>query len=189
MIAGSGITNLTPERELPNYNGAILKLGSGDSDLLCHAIAISDGCAEAAIVSCDATFVDRPLVLRIREEVERRIGVPGTHLLIAATHTHASPATGPSFLSGALPDPVYLDFFVERVVQAVSQAKAAFEPVEMAAGKCLTPGFEYNRRFLREDGTVTLSPPAGSGLTPAGSVDSGCSGLRSGLNRGHLSGS
>ncbi|MBC8872953.1 MAG: hypothetical protein H8E44_26255 [Planctomycetes bacterium] len=171
FAAGAAITNLTPDRELPHYYGKMMKPAKGDSDLLCHAVVFSDGRTQAAIVSCDATFVHRPLVLKIREEVQRQSGIPGPAVLIAATHTHASPATGPSFLAGALPDPEYLDFFTERVVRAVLEAKAALRPATLAAGKCPTPGFEFNRRFLRPDGTVTLAPGKGSKLEPAGPAD------------------
>lgn len=171
FVAGAAITNLTPDRELPHYYGRIMKLAKDDSDLLCHAVVFSDGRTQAAIVSCDATFVHRPLVLRIREEIQRQSGIPGSAVMIAATHTHASPATGSSFLAGALPDSEYLDLFTERVVRAVLEAKAALRPATLAAGKCPTPGFEFNRRFLRPDGTVTLAPGKGSKLKPAGPTD------------------
>ena len=169
--AGCAVTDLTPDGELPNYNGGTMKLGTEDSGLLCHAVVFSEGDVEAAVVSCDATVMMRDLVLRIREEAERRSGVPARNVLIGATHTHACPATSLTFLSGALPDPVYMDFFVEQTVTAVATAKAQLQPAGLAAGKCLTPPFVFNRRFLRTDGTCTFFPGVGSDRPPAGPVD------------------
>ena len=171
LLVGAATTSITPERDLPNYYGSVLGRGEGDADLLCHAVTVSDGDTEVAIVSCDATMVDRPLVLRIREEAQRRTGIPAANMLIAATHTHAAPAPCPSFLAGALPDPLYLDLLAERAVAAVQEAWRRRRQAQGSAGVCATPGFEYNRRFLRDDGNATLVPGVGSNLPPAGPVD------------------
>ena len=156
LRAGGAIANITPDRDLPNYNGAVHSRGDGDSDLLCHVIVIDDGYTPVVLVSCDATFVDRALLLRIRDACQRRTGIPGEHVMVAANHVHDCPATGVSFLSGALPDSLYLDFLIDRVAEAVTRAQACAQPACMVAGSTRTTGFEANRRRIRPDGSSAV---------------------------------
>ena len=151
--AGAGMADLTPDRVLTNYNGGLVRSSADASPLMCHAVVFDDGEMQGAMVSCDATFVDRMLLLTIRDTCARATGIPMDHILVAATHSHATPATCPSFLSGALPDPLYVDFFVEQVCSAVKQAWANLTPAVLVSGECTSPGFEYNRRLLRPNGS------------------------------------
>ncbi len=156
LRVGAAMSNITPSRELADYGGRRLRPGDGDSDLLCHALALSDGDHEAILLTCDATFIDRSLVLRIRDECESRAALPGANVLVAATHTHSAPATAVSFVAGALPDPLYLDFFVERVTEAVVAARENAQPAVVVAGTAQAPGYELNRRSIRPDGSVVV---------------------------------
>ncbi|MDP6041590.1 MAG: hypothetical protein QGG64_23785, partial [Candidatus Latescibacteria bacterium] len=171
--AGAAITDLTPDRVLSNYNGSSLRLDADASPLRCQAVAFACGDVQGAIVSCDATFVDRMLLAYIRDAVNRRTGIPGEHVMVAATHSHAAPATCPSFLSGALPDPVYVDFFVEQTARAVARAWQKREAAVMVSGNCDTPGMEYNRRLVRPNGLVVMDGASNSdpSFPPAGPVD------------------
>ncbi len=169
---GAAMRDITPGRSLPNYTYVWLARGEG-SPLRCHALVFGDGKRRGALVSCDATFIDRPLLLRMRDSCARRTGLAPDCIAVAATHTHAAPATCPSFLSGASPDPLYLDFLVDQVAAAVDQAQRRMRPAVMVAGNCPTPGWEFNRRLLRPDGSVLMTWPlkAHPGLPAAGPED------------------
>lgn len=171
--AGAAMTDLTPDRTLPNYNGQPVRPEAGVSPLRCHAVAFDDGRTKGAIVSCDATAIDRALLLTIRDACRRATGIPESHIMVAATHTHAAPAPCPSFLSGALPDPVYIDFLVSRTVEAMTQANRTLRPALLVSGVCPTPGVEFNRRLLRPNGLVVMSgvSNADPSYPPAGPVD------------------
>jgi len=171
--AGAAITDLMPDRVLPNYNGAQLQIDADASRLRCQAVAFECGEVQGAIISCDATFVDRMLLAHIRDVVNRRTGIPGEHVMVAATHSHATPATCPSFLSGALPDPLYMDFFVEQTAQAVARAWQNRKAAVIVSGTCDTPGMEFNRRLLRPNGLVVMdgAPNSDPSFPPAGPVD------------------
>jgi len=122
---GAAMASITPRNELRTYFGTTYRRGAADDDLLCHAVALSDGETEVALICCDLTFVDRTLLLRIRDACERKAGVPGKHVFVAATHDHAAPAAGASYLSGGAADPLYLDLLVDRVVGAARAAQSA----------------------------------------------------------------
>ena len=154
FLVGAAMADITPGRSLVNYNGDPLVREDGDSDLLCHALYLACGPIETVIAACDATFIDRTLVLRIRDECERRVGIPASNVWVTATHTHSSPATAVSFLAGALPDPLYLDSFIERVLTSIVEARQHAQPAVAVAGKTSAPGFELNRRTIRPDGGI-----------------------------------
>lgn len=153
---GAAMTNITPRNELPTYFGTTYHRGVADDDLLCHAVALSDGQTEVTLICCDLTFVDRTLLLRIRDACERKIGIPGKHVFVAATHDHAAPASGTSYLSGGAADPLYLDLFVDRVVGAVRAARDGMQPCAVVAGVADAPGYELNRRSIRPDGGIAF---------------------------------
>jgi len=146
LRARAATTNITPDRPMPNYYGGSFER-EPDSDLLCHAVCLECGETYAALVSLDATFIDRALVLAIREHCELTTGVPAENIAIAATHTHAAPPLDVSFLAGRLPDPLYQELVARRVVEAVSAAKGDLQVACLLAGRCATAGIEHCRRL------------------------------------------
>ena len=171
--AGAAMADITPDRPLPNYNAQPIAPDPGVSPLRSHAVVYDDGETTGAFLSCDMTAIDRALLLTLRDACGRAAGIPPNHITVAATHTHAAPAPCPSFLSGSLPDPVYIDFFVSRTVQAVVAAKGNLRPARIVSGAPATPGTEYNRRLLRPNGLSVMSGATNSDPTfpPAGPVD------------------
>jgi hypothetical protein len=170
---GAAMTDITPTRSLVNYNNGILAYDADATPLRCHAVAFDDGKTKGAILSVDTTFIDRSLLLTIRDGCERATGIPGHNILVAATHTHAAPASCPSFLSGALPDPVYVDQLVDGAVEAVATARGDLRPSFIKAVNCSAPGFEKNRRLIRPNGLVVMSGAnnADLRLPAAGPID------------------
>ena len=154
--AGAATTDFTPRRPLPNYNNSLCTPDQDSSPLLCHAVVADDGNTVAAIVSVDVTFVDRQLLLAIRDKCEHVVGIPAANIFVGATHTHAAPASCPSFLNGALPDPLFIDHLVEAVATSVKKAYDSIRPALLKATMCPTPGYERNRRLLRSNGLVTM---------------------------------
>ena len=154
LIVGAAMADITPGRQLVNYAGDPLVRGDGDSDLRCHALYLASGHSETVFAACDATFIDRPLVLRIRDECQRRVGVPASKVWVTATHTHSAPATAISFLAGAPPDPLFLDVFIDRVITSIIDAKQHARPAVCVAGTAPAPGLELNRRTIRPDGGI-----------------------------------
>jgi len=148
--------SITPLRPLPGYYGTVFRRGRTDSDVMAHAVVFSDGARTVAFVSLDVTFIGRPEALRIKEVCQVRTGIPSKDIFIAANHAHSAPSVAASFLDGENPHPVYTDFLVERVVNAVSAAQKSMRPARMAAGNAPAPGIAFNRRLVRPDGTVVL---------------------------------
>jgi neutral ceramidase len=155
--AGAAEAEITPDRPLPNYNGQIMDRSAGTLPLRVKALVCRDDGAGCVILSIDATFIDRSLVEEIRGRVAGLLGVRPQNILVAATHSHATPATCESFLSGALPDPRYLGHIVERACRAVEAAGKALQPVRYVSGALPSP-IGWCRRWVDSTGQAHFMP-------------------------------
>ena len=81
----------------------------------------------------------------IRRIVEEATGVPQTHIMVAATHTHSAPdlTLAGSFVQG----------MQDGCVEAVKAAVADLSPAEVAAASTATEGMNFVRHYLMNDGT------------------------------------
>ena len=157
LLVGSAHADVTPGRPMPNYKGDVIKPDNGSSRLQVHVVLCTDGETKAAIVSVDCTFLGRAEVLRIRDALRWRIDVEADHVCVAATHSHAAPATAASFLHGELPDPRYLDTLIERICQAAEQAASRLEPARLVAATISAPPIGICRRRVSPEGQVYMA--------------------------------
>ena len=139
FMAGGAYADITPEHAMPNYNGVHLELDKNATPLRVQAIVLGDGTARATIISVDCTFLGRTEVGRIRDALHQRVGLKPENICIAATHSHASPATTASFLTGELPDPKYIDLLVGQTSRAVEQAISRMKPARVVAASIDAP--------------------------------------------------
>lgn len=139
-----------------------------ETQLYATALVLEDQRTRVAIVSFDLLFVQDPLASALRAAIGQRLGVPPTHVLLNASHTHCGPtlqdfhyddepaqdamrrAYAASLLS-AIPE------LVERAASELSPARLGTATGEARIG--------INRREAQPDGTVIL------GENPSGPVD------------------
>lgn len=157
LQAGAARADITPDRSLPNYNGQLTHRTPRTLPLRSSVIVCRDSQASYAIVSIDATFLDAPLVESIRYWIANSTRVNPRNILVAATHSHATPATCPSFLSGALPDESYLRLVVERTAEAAREAEKRLQPVYIASGSFVSP-LGWCRRWVDSAGQAHFMP-------------------------------
>ena len=170
---GGACADITPARPMPNYYRGELLPDPQAAPLQVHVIVCADGAEKAVIVSVDCTFLGRSEVLRIRDALRWRLGVNPDHVCVAATHTHAAPATTASFLNGQLPDPMYLDLIVKRIGEAAEEADRRLQPARLVAAKVPVPPVIACRRQVSKAGQAYMvgSEPD-EACEPEGPVDS-----------------
>lgn len=61
-----------------------------------RAAVFDDGRKKVAVVGIDLLFITRHLTKLARNEIQRRCGIPGDHVLIGASHSHSSGPMGMS---------------------------------------------------------------------------------------------
>ena len=184
LRAGVAIADITPTGPYPMSGYYFERLSTGTKDPLhAKALVLRQGDAAAAIVCCDLIVIASDLTDLIRERVERETGIPGAHVMLAATHTHTGPdytkelfqfVTGRKPTGDAAAREPYVPRLVEGILTAVKRADAAATEVIVSAGNTRqeTP-VSFNRRFLMKDGSVRTwakvdTPGA---IRPAGPID------------------
>jgi hypothetical protein len=188
--AGFAERDITPEvgMEAPGGYGKALHRSIHDPCKV-RAAVFDDGQSRVAILGIDALGIRRDTVLKVREAVAARTGIPGGSILIGASHSHSS---GPTvwirrgdfdhgtplvqrlaYDESTLVDPVYLSRVESALIDAICEANDRRVESRAGAGKGVEPTVAYNRRFRMRDGRTVTHPGLGNPdiASPAGPVD------------------
>jgi neutral ceramidase len=138
--------------------------------LLAKAVYLEQGDQKIALVFCDLIGVPQTLTDQVRAEAVARFGIPGTNVLVAATHSH----TGPLYFDALRnyfhqraeaqhgKDPAetvdYPKFLSAKILEAIAESKQGAAPIELDAGRTFKWGLSFNRRFYMKDGAVVFNP-------------------------------
>jgi len=148
-------------------------------DLHAKALVFEAGGERAAVVIADLISLPRHVVVKARELVAQQSGIPASHVLLAATHTHTAPVvareTSRDDFDGASSDlgRAYTEQLPALLAKSVADAQAALRPVRLRVAKNGVEDLAFNRRFRMKGGAVAWNPrkldPAI--VEPAGPVD------------------
>ena len=125
-------------------------------NLYAKALCLSDGTTGVAIISADLIGVTARIVSDVREIVERKTGIPGGNIFVAATHTHFGPVIK-QYKFDAQVDRTYLEVLTEKLASTVIMAHNNLTEVRVGAAKGQAPELLYNRRTKRKDGKVVMT--------------------------------
>jgi hypothetical protein len=134
-------------------------------DLLATTLAVEAGETRALLVTADLLGFSERFTAEVRAEIARRLGVPGSSVLLCASHTHYGPSTG-AHEGENLPDDVaaYLAHLKLVLAGTAQAALAALQPVALGFGSG-TCAIGVNRRERKPDGQIIL------GQNPDGPCD------------------
>src|SRR5262245_26856354 len=93
LLAGAAKVNITPPLGGPMAGYAARDHGSEELDDPLHAAALvleTEGTA-LALVTTDLIGVSAELTAAVRQGVEEATGIPGSHVMLCASHTHFGP--------------------------------------------------------------------------------------------------
>lgn len=122
-------------------------------EVACAALALADGATTVVIASLDLVGATGSLLAAIRDDASRLTRIPASNILVACTHSHASPDT--QGLWGGVPS-AYMAHVAHRASTAIWQAVEAMTPVSAAAATTSLGGVVRNRRGWPEtDETLT----------------------------------
>jgi len=186
ISAGVAVVDITPPigYRMEGYFSERLSTGTHDP-LHAKAIVLRQGEQQAALVVCDLCALDAAVTGPARARAQQKTGIPASHILIAATHTH----TGPLYFGGLREhfhrkavakggsDPRetvdYPTLLVERFVRVIADAQAATRPARLDSDTAQQQGLSFNRRFYMKDGSVRCNPGSRNPdiVRPAGPID------------------
>jgi hypothetical protein len=135
------------------------------------AMVIRDADKTLALVGLDTLFIGEEPTALARELIEKATKIPGSHVLIGASHTHGGGPIADCFGSEA--DPKYIDLVARRAAEAVIAAFHSLHEAEVGDGFGHEPSISFNRRFLMRDGRQVTHPGKGNAdmVKPAGPID------------------
>ncbi len=130
------------------------------------------GAGRVAIVACDVLWVTRAIVDAALAEIERTTGIPPSHVLVNATHTHHAPGTAPAHAFGW--SEKFADEVRRGIVKSVQDANAQLADAALyfQLGEERTVG--ANSRLLLGDRAISWLNPlaeAGAKVQPTGPFD------------------
>src|SRR4051795_6218548 len=116
LRAGAAKVDVTPSgTELPKNGYGVL------DHLYARAIVLDNGAATAALVTVDTIALPDPLWQTVSQQIAKDLGIPATHLLLTATHTHS-----PGGARGA--------DYAQKFVESVRLAKQRLAPARVGYG-------------------------------------------------------
>lgn len=171
LQAGVAVADITPPvgYRMCGYFNERLSTGVLNP-LHAKALVLRQGDTRAAMVFCDLIGLSVDVSRRVRDQVERELGIPADNVLLSATHSHTGPLYFDALrdhlhekaLAKHASDPCekvdYPSKLVEGIVQAIKEADAKVRPVQAESVVTQQHGLSFNRRFHMKDGTVRFNP-------------------------------
>ncbi len=152
LYVGFAETDITPKLGSQSPGGMqARRLNEVHDPLKAVAMVIKSEAATVALVGIDSIFISEETTARAREAITAATKIPGSHVLIGASHTHGGGPVATCFESEA--DPEYVELVATRVAEAVTSAYHSLHPAELGDGLGHEPSISFNRRFLMRDGT------------------------------------
>ncbi len=162
---GVAAVDITPPLGVPLAGYYHARGADGVLDpLLSKALVMESEGTRAALVALDLIEVTRAVTDGARAAIERATGIPGTRVLISATHAHTGPqlaergqhrtvAGEPSALAVT-----YTEVLAERIAESVRLANERLRPARLSCARGQCAGLTFNRRYFLRDGTVGWNP-------------------------------
>ncbi|RFC45470.1 MAG: hypothetical protein DVB28_000526 [Verrucomicrobia bacterium] len=160
--AGAATSNITPEIG-GDIVGGFVPLPSTDihDELQARCLVLDDGKAKVALVVCDLLGMHRSLCVEAKRLIQDATGIPASHVLISATHTHSAVNALGERVRGYRSDQPLTDyqvFVARRISDGVRRAISNLREAEIGFGSVDVPEHVFNRRWLMREGTVPVSP-------------------------------
>lgn len=163
--AGAATVRITPDKPTPlaGYYNTRIPTNTHD-ELQAKTIVLEQDGVRAALVVCDLLTLSRDVVERTREIVSHTTGVPGSNVMLSATHTHTGPlldnksSRNITDSSSAEVIHEYTESLPARIAESVRLAEAALQPARVAVAHEREDHLSHNRRFFMKDGTVGWNP-------------------------------
>ena len=174
---GFATVNINPELGTPIAGYFISRYAKGFlDDLKAFALALELGETRVLLLSVDMCNIRPDLAKEFRAAIETATGVPVSHILIHATHTHTGPINNlqqlkrnPDGVVGELEEmpgyekvAKYVDFLGRRLLDVSRMALADLKKAKMGFIQGWAPErIAYIRRYRMKDGSVMTCPPVG----------------------------
>ena len=151
LEVGYARLDITPTSPVPlaGYGNSELRISHGYlTYLFTTCIAYSDGTDTVLVFQNDLVDTSARVVASLRDTIERELGIPGDHVMVAGTHTHSAPD-----LYSSLPSiDAYRQTLEELMLQAAQMALEDLKPCTgMYHGTAEVEGLNFVRHYTTTD--------------------------------------
>lgn len=156
--AGAFAQDISPTQFPTPVNGSMKgNFAQGITDPM-HArcLALHDGKRALVYVVVDACMIPREICEEAKALASEKTGIPASHILISATHTHSAATLAGVFQSD--PDPEYVKTVAPRIAAGIAQAVKHLEPAEFGWAFGSDPAHVFNRRWHMKEGQYYENP-------------------------------
>lgn len=162
---GVAAVEITPPLGIPMAGYYHARGADGVLDpLFAKAMFIESGGQRAALVALDLISVTRTITDEARAAIEKATGIPGSHVMISATHAHTGPELahrGQRSTEMGGQSQLSVDFteaLPRRIAETVRLAHDRLQPAQLSAAQARCEGLTFNRRYFMRDGSVGWNP-------------------------------
>ena len=158
LKAGAHAINVTPIKFPISVNGNMTDIRATAANDPIHArcLVLDDGGTRIAIAVVDSCMIPRELIEDAKAQATRLTGIPATHMLISATHTHSAPTVTGVFQSD--PDEAYVKFLATRIAEGIAKANERRVPARIGFGRTSDESNVFIRRWHREQSLIPPDP-------------------------------
>lgn len=140
ILAGVGMVDITPVGEATLAGSPSPKKTSEvKTRLYVRALVLSADGKRVAIVTLDTLKYPVDVVQKARASIEQATGIPATHVIICASHTHSGPLW-----------PYYKDELVTPITEAVVKAARDLTPCTLGMARGRAEGVAECRRVIKD---------------------------------------
>lgn len=167
LKAGAATANITPLMGVP-LDGTIMQIGPAKhvhDELHSRALVLDDGSTRIAIVIVDNTMISGPVLDKAKAMIEKHTGIPPSHVLLAATHTHSTPRAVVGLKPSSEEHISYLDYLAVRIAESVRRAVNHLKPAKIGWGGADDPRHVFCRRWKMKPGVTLMNPFGEAGET------------------------
>jgi len=127
--------------------------------LFAKALVLQKEGVTLVLVVVDICVMGQELLDHTKELITKEHGIPGSHVMISSTHTHAAGAVEEIHLVQA--DLAYRKKLPGLILQAVSEALETLQPAQIAFGKVNAPEHVLCRRYHMDSAYTPTNPVTG----------------------------
>ena len=175
---GRAEVDITPPARMPMAGYYYVRLNEGTHDPLhAKAMVVEQAGVRMALVAVDYVQIPRALVEEARALIAARTGIPATHVMISATHSHTGPELGARLRSVEPEIDALAKGFWKRIPEliaaSVEKAVAGLALSEISVGVGREETISFIRRFRMIDGTTGWNPGKRNAkiVQPLGAID------------------
>jgi len=168
LRAGFARVDITPLLSIPylSYMPRQTAFEGVHDPLFARAMVVGNGETDLALIAVDALGFStdvlgpgRDFVAEVRARVEVSTGIPGDHVMLAASHAHSTPQTThiARLLDFAAAGP-WLEHLIDQLASSVQHAQQRLRPAQLKGSTGQATGVAWSRRIVGDDGKLYRLP-------------------------------